>query len=82
MFQLSEGTKAIIERNTGVTMGELVRADDVDQIIIVESKLNAPLFFFEGHDTGRIGRGNPLLARKKYRTIDEVHRRIDAIIKK
>ena len=72
MFRLSETTKAIIDRNTGVTVSELVSADDVDQIIAVESKIGAPLFFVEG---------NHPAAGKKYKTIEEVHSRIDAIIK-
>ena len=81
MFRLSDDARKTLERNFGMSLGELAKADEAEQTRIVESKIKKPLVFPDELDPRKIGRGNPLLAKKRYKTMDEVNKRIDSINK-
>jgi hypothetical protein len=79
MFQLSDETQKALEKNIGMRISEIVEADASEQICIAESRTGKPLVFSTVHDPRRIGRGNPLLAKRRFKTITEVDKRIDSI---
>ena len=79
MFQLNENTRKIIERNIGMSLDELINTDASEQTSIVETKIKKPIVFSAEDTPRKTGRGNPLLAMKRYKTIDEVNKHIDAI---
>ena len=81
MYKLSDRTKNILEKNMGMTMEEIIEADSPKQIRIVESIIKKPLAFLYNPDSRKVGRGNPLLAMGRFKTMTEVDAQIDSIIK-
>jgi len=77
MAMISEETKKILEKNLGLPYERLCGLDIQEEIAFVKGKTGKTLKFI--HNPGHIGRGNPLLARGKFTTIDEVNSKIDAL---
>jgi len=74
---LSEETKKVLEANLGLPYEQLCGLDVQDEIAFVKERTGrSPKFI---HDSRHIGRGNPLLARGKFTTMDEINKKIDAL---
>jgi len=79
MFRLSSKAQNILEKNIGMEMREIIEADDSERIHIVESISKKPLVFSTTQDPRKNGMGNPLLARRRFKTMTEVNDSIDTI---
>jgi hypothetical protein len=75
---MMEETKKVLENSLGLPYERLCGMDIHEEIAFVREKTGkAPQFI---HDPKRIGRGNPLLAHGKFTTMEEINKRIDALI--
>ena len=79
MKQLSNNTKANLESLLGITLPMLDSLDVPSEIAFVDKQLKTKVSFSKKRDRRKIGRGNPLLARKRFRTMDAVNRGLDNI---
>jgi len=77
MAIISEETKKIFEKNLGLPYERLCGLDIQDEIAFVKEKTGGTLKFI--HDSRKIVRGNPLLARGKFTTMDEINTKLDAL---
>lgn len=80
MNTLSEKTKRSLEANIGLSYAQIISLDDEEQTAYVESKTGVPLSFSKQYDPRKIGRGNPLLARRRIKTLDDINSRIDSLL--
>ena len=78
---ISEKAKEILESNIGLSLDQIWELSDNESRSFIETKIGKPLIFSKKYDLRKIGRGNPLLARKKITTIDEINAKIDALHK-
>lgn len=74
-LRLSELTKKNVSSCIGKPFGEIVAIEPDDEKNVVYGKV----CFSKKRDIRKIGRGNPLLARKKIRTLEEVELKIKGI---
>ncbi|MBR3504067.1 MAG: hypothetical protein IKO07_07460 [Clostridia bacterium] len=81
MFKLSDNMRKIIQRKTGLAPEKLSELTLDQEIELVKKIKKAAPFFSKKIDYRKMGRGNPLLARKRYRTMDYVDMRIEKISK-
>lgn len=81
MFSMSKETQKIIEARTQRKISEILEMSPSDENELVSKLKGKSLEFPSAVDSRRIGRGNPLLARKRVRTLDAVEQRIDEICK-
>ena len=72
MYTISKKTKMNIERVIGIPIEKLVNMDVKEERSWIEKRNNSKLSFSKGHRYGIIGRGNPLLARRKIRTAEDL----------
>lgn len=79
MFRMSKKTQEIIEARTQRKISEIVEMSPADESKLVYELMGESLKFPSNVDPRRVGRGNPLLARKRVRTLDDVERRISEI---
>lgn len=72
MFQFSAKTKAGLEESLGISLSELgtMTADEEKQW--VERRNGCKLTYSKKRSHGIVGRGSPLLARKKIRTKEDL----------
>ena len=64
-----------IERVVGMPIEKLVTMDTKEERSWIEKKNNSKLAFSKKHRYGIIGRGNPLLARRKIRTAEDLEKK-------
>jgi len=79
MMMSKEAQKAL-EEGIGLPLSKVDEMSLSEEIAYVEKKTGKPLTFPQILDTRRIGRGNPLLARGKFTTMEEVNAKIDAML--
>ena len=72
MFVLSVITKNNIKKATGLYVDQIIEMDISNELNIVKSKTASILRFSKRRKYGIIGRGNPLLSRRKIRTIEDI----------
>jgi hypothetical protein len=77
MAIISEKTKKVLENSLGLPYEQLCGLDLHEEIAFVKEKTGTPPQFM--HDPRKIGRGNPLLARGKFSTIEEINKKIDTL---
>ena len=77
---IGKEAQRVLERDIGLTMSQIYDLDVPDEIAYVQAKTGKPLTFPQILDTRKIGRGNPLLARGKVTTMEEVNAKIDAML--
>ena len=75
MYTISKKTKMNIERVVGMPIEKLVTMDTKEERSWIEKKNNSKLAFSKKHRYGIIGRGNPLLARRKIRTAEDLEKK-------
>jgi hypothetical protein len=75
---ISEETKKVFENNLGLPYNQLCGMDINEEISFVKEKTGrSPQFI---HDSRKTGRGNPLLAQGRFTTIEEINKKIDALL--
>lgn len=75
MFSLSEKSKTNVEKVTGLKFEDLVQLSVQEEISYIEQKLQSPLTFSKKRNYLVVGRGNPLLSRKRIKTLQDVNRK-------
>jgi len=78
---ISEEAKKILEKNIGLPLDQVSELSVYEEMSIVKAKTGKHLTFSKEYDPRIIGRGNPLLARRKITTIEEINAKIDALRK-
>ncbi len=73
---MSERTKKNISTCVGVPFERIVCLSLDDEIELASQKHGGKIVFSKKRNSSRVGRGNPLLARKKIRTIQDVEKKI------
>lgn len=72
ILRLSELTKKNVSSCIGKPFCEIVAIEPDDEKNVIHGKV----YFSKRRDIRKLGRGNPLLARKKIRTLEEVELKI------
>ena len=75
MYRLSEITQRNLEYSLGIKLEELGKMSTEEEREWIEEKAGKKICFSKKRKYGVVGRGNPLLARRKIRTIDDVDRK-------
>ncbi len=74
-YELDSRTASNLEDLTGLNIETLQNIEFDEEKSYVEKVVKKPLTFRKrGLDLRRIGRGNPLLARQRFKTIEEVNK--------
>lgn len=76
IFEMSERTKKNISACVGVPFERIVRLSLDEEIGLASQKHGGKIVFSKKRSSRRVGRGNPLLARKKISTIQDVEEKI------
>jgi len=79
MYTLGAITKRNIETFVSLPFSKLIALDPDDEHFLLESVYGERISFSTKRDYRKIGRGNPLLARKRFKTIEEVNKRLTEI---
>lgn len=79
MFSLSKKTVEDLENRTGLTYSQL-RSFSLDEELSFFKKNGKQVSFSKERREGIIGRGNPLLARRRIRTMEDVDTFLEKII--
>jgi len=78
---ISNEARIILEKNIGLSLNQISELTLSDEINYVKAKTGKALIFSRKRDSRKIGRGNPLLARKRFTTMEELNTKIDALQK-
>lgn len=76
---LSEKVLASIKSITGLSLEEMKKMDIYHEIEYVQKKTGKKLVFSSQPDARKKGRGSPLIACHRFRTIEEVDRRMSKL---
>lgn len=76
IMQISEITKKNIENCVGLDFQTIINMDIDREIEYVSHKNNKPVVFSTKRSLRRIGRGNPLIARRKLRLMSYVEKKL------
>ena len=79
MAMVGEEAKRTLENSIGLSLSQVCELSVCDETALVNAKTGKGLQFSRSYDSRKIGRGNPLLARKKITTIEEINTKIDAL---
>lgn len=72
MYNISSMTKNNLERSLGLPLTEYSKMTADEEMRWIEKKINKRVVYSKLRRHGVIGRGNPLLSRRKIRTIDDL----------
>lgn len=72
MYKISDITKRNLERSLGISLNDFTKLSADEERIWIEKKTGKKLQFSKRKKHGIVGRGNPLLARRKIRTIKDL----------
>lgn len=75
MYRISNTTKINLEKALGISLTEFNAMSAEQERQWIEKKIGGPLVFGKKRRYGIVGRGNPLLARRKIRTLDDMERK-------
>jgi len=78
-FSLKSITKHNIENCVSVPFSDLVSMDYDEKNQLLTQLKGEKVVFSKTRDVRKIGRGNPFLARRRFRTIEEVDKKITGI---
>ncbi len=81
MSLISEKMREITRRKLGLTPEELSELSEEDELSIIVKKNNRIPIFSMKKDFRKLGRGNPLLANRRFRTMSYIDSRIDKLCK-
>ena len=79
MVVLSNRTKKALEKSIGLSFEEIVNLDFDEEVKHVETKTGKPLRFSKKYDSRKLSWCNPLLSRKRIRTMEDVNKKIDSL---
>ena len=74
MYELSKDICSILEDSLGLPFEDLLSMNADDEKTWIENRINKELIFSKKRRHGIIGRGNPLLSRRKIRTKEDLER--------
>lgn len=80
VFTMSKSVERIIVKKTGYSIERLKNLSLAEERDLVNEKMGRDLAFSNSRNRRKVGRGNPLLARKRIRTMDDVNNKIDSIV--
>lgn len=72
MYVMSEKTKTNIEKSIGMSIDEFSKLSADEEKVWIEQKINKPIKFTKSKRSWVIGRGNPLIARRKIRSLSDL----------
>lgn len=75
MYSISDVTKKNIERSLGISLEAFSAMTAEEEKRWITQKTNNKISYSKHRRHGIIGRGNPLLARRKIRTIEDISRK-------
>ena len=75
VYTISEKTRANIERVVGIAVNKLCNMNAEEERSWIENKKKERLSFSKRRRYGIIGRGNPLIARRKIRTAEDLEQK-------
>ena len=81
-MELSEETKAVLEKDIGLPYGQIVELSSSEADAYVEGSIGKKLSFSKKFDPRKIVPNNPLLSCRRLRTMEEVDAGLDAICRK
>ena len=81
MFTLSERTKNNLVNNIGLSYADICGLDNSSEVAMLQGK-DCNVVFSREKKPNVVGRGNPYLSRKRFKTMKEVDESIDKIITK
>jgi len=73
---ITEEAKKTLEMNIGLSLSQMYDLNVSDEIDFIRAKTGKNISFTKKLDSRKIGRGNPLLARRKITTIEEINTKI------
>ena len=79
MYSLKPTTKRNIENCVSLPFSEIVAMDYNDEIRLLESMNGEKPVFSTTRDFRKVGRGNPYLARRRFKTIEDVDKKLSEI---
>lgn len=79
IFELSERTKKSISNCVGKPFDEICNLSLEEEIAAASKVCGHQIGFSRKPDDRRVGRGNPYLAKRKFRTLEEVEKKIARI---
>ena len=75
MYRISDVTKRDLENILGMKLEDYGKMSAAQQQEWIEGKTGGKLKFSKRKRRGILGRGNPLLARRKLRTMDDIEQK-------
>ena len=75
MYTMSRTAKSNIERIVGLSLNEIQAMSFHDEQQWIENRTKSKLSFSKIRKIGILGRGNPLLAKRKIRTRDDLNKK-------
>lgn len=76
---LNNETKQILEKSIGKSILELSEMDADEELDFVTSKIGKSPTFSKNSDPRMRGRGNPLIARRRICTMEDINKRIEEL---
>lgn len=73
MYKISNSSQEILEKMLGKRYKDIVNMDCDEEISYIQKRNNRKLIFSGKVDKRKIGIGNPLLSRKRIKTMDKVN---------
>ncbi len=73
MYKISNSSQEILEKMLGKRYKDIVNMDCDEEISYIQKRNNRKLIFSGKVDKRKIGRGNPLLSRRRIKTMDKVN---------
>ena len=77
MYELKEKTKKMAAFTVGINYEQFIDFDYSDELAYINQSNTKKCDFLPEDDERIIGRGNPLLARNEFLTMDEVNKELD-----
>lgn len=76
IYELSQRTKDNLSVCVGAPFERITDLSLDEEIVLASEKHGSEIVFSKKRHSRRVGRGNPLLARKKVKTLKEVEKKI------
>ncbi len=73
---LNDKAKKALENSIGINLSKLIRMDEEEEREFIYSKVGHRPVFSKKPDARMMGRGNPLIARRRICTMEDIDRRI------
>ncbi len=79
IYMLSSRTKKSISDGVGIPFEEIINLSLDEEIELASKRYGRRIIFSRNQGNRRIRRGNPLPARRKFRTLEDVEKKIERI---